>query len=309
MGTLTVVGQGLAGTLAALAAEASGREVVVVDRGSGDTASRAAAGLFNPLTGPRFSPAPGAWDGIVPFYRNLEQRLGAALVHPLSLVRPLAGAKVGSDAFPRSGPGWTAWTEPGPQGDLVRIEGGGWLDIPALLDAARNRWRAAGRLEERWFDPEEALGREVWWCGGFPSLNEGPWAEVVRGRWQPVRGDVLTVEVRGREQTWGEIGSRFLLPLGDRLFRWGATHESDVDDRGFRAEARKTLEDELAQRWGTTGWRVTAHAWGVRPASRGQGPLVEAHPDHPEWTLFNGFGGRGVSLIPLNLGTLGISWR
>lgn len=294
---MTIVGHGLAGALAALAAEKRGIDFVVIDEGSGSTATRAAAGLFNPLTGPRFTPGEH-WDTLVPFYRGLEQGLGVALVHLLPLARPLgpgSGAKVGAEAFPRRGPGWSARVETLGGVPQVVIEGGGWVDLPVLLDAARARWASQGRLESRRFTPAEGRGRRVLWCPGA-SLVGGPWGPVVEGRWQPVRGDVLTVRIPGLELEYGEVGTRFLLPLGQGLFRWGATHESDVDDLRARPQARVLLENELAARVGA--FEVLDHRWGVRPASRSHRPLVLVHPDEPGWTLFDGLGGRGVALGP-----------
>lgn len=293
---MIVVGQGLAGTLAGLEAEARGVDFVVVDEGSGHTATRAAAGLFNPLTGPRFSPG-DHWDLLVPHYRDLEQRLGVALVHLLPLVRPLgagSGAKVGVDAFPRRGPGWSARVETLQGEPRVVIEGGGWVDLPALLDASRARWSSQGRMEDRRFDPAEGHGKRVLWCPGA-SLAGPPWASADE-LWQPVRGDVLTVRIPGLDRDYGEVGTRFLLPLGGDLFRWGATHESDVDDMGLRPAARALLEDELRSRVGD--FEVVDHRWGVRPSSRSHRPLVLGHPDEPGWTLFDGLGGRGVALGP-----------
>lgn len=295
-----IVGGGLAGTLAALEAERRGRDFVVVDDLAGAPATRAAAGLFNPLTGPRFSPGAG-WDRLVPFYRDLEQRLGVELVHLLPLRRPLAGSLVDPRTFPKSAPGWRAVLAE----DTVEIQGGGWVDLPALVDAGRRRWLTAGVLEPRRASTDELKGREVFWCGGLADL-QGPWAEVpgVRGNWQPVRGDVLTVRIPGLGRNFAEVGQRFLLPLGDERFRWGATHESDVADQGLRPEARGLLEKELGESLGPRPWEVVDHRWGVRPASRVRQPLVVRHPDEPGWTLFNGFGGRGVAQVPLWVGRL-----
>lgn len=303
---LTIVGQGLAGTLAGLEAERLGRDFQVIDVGSGVSASRAAAGLFNPLTGPRFSVAGENWDRLVPYYRALEDRLGTPLLHLLPLVRPLTGSKTGPESFPRSAPGWSATVEPDGEGrPQVRIEGGGWVDLAALLDGARARWRASGRLEERTFTPSEGRGKRVLWCPGAPGLG-GVWAPVVQGLWQPVRGDVLTVRIPGLTLHHGEVGPRFLLPLGNSLFRWGATHEIDVDDQGYRPEAKALLEQELKARLGEASFEVTGHAWGVRPASRDHRPLVLPHPDEPGWLLFDGLGGRGVAQGPGTLGQLSL---
>ncbi len=298
---LIIVGQGLAGTLAALRAEARGISFVVVDEGSG-SASRVAAGLFNPLTGPRFSADTLGWEILVPYYRELELLLGQSFVHTLPLRRPWTGAKIGAEAFPRAAPGWRATAD----AEGVWIEGGGWVDLPRLLEAARSRWADAGRLEQRNFDPAEGRGGSVLWCGGASDFT-GPWRAVpeVADRWQPVRGDLLTVRIPDLDLGHAEVGPRFLIPLGSQLYRWGATHESDVDHRGIRPEARALLEAELRLRLGKLPFEVVDHQWGVRPASRTKAPILAVHPRESGWTLFNGFGGRGVAWIPRWLDRLG----
>ena len=296
MGLLTVVGQGLAGTLAALEAERKGHDFRVVDVGSGASATRAAAGLFNPITGPRFSSDRGRWDTITPYYQKLEQKLGVGFFHPLPLLRPWAGANVGKETFPRSAPGWSAVAQE--QG--VWVEGGGWIDLPTLVDAARARFLAQGRLEERLFEADEGRGQSVVWAGGLADFTGHLWSGVpgVTGSWQGVRGDVLTVRIPDLEMDHGEVGYRFLLPLGGGLFRWGATHESDVLDTDYRKDAKLLLERELSTRVGARSHKTVGHAWGVRPSTRTGAPMVLAHPDEPGWTLFNGFGGRGTVLVP-----------
>lgn len=299
---LLIVGQGLAGTLAGLEAERRGLDFLVVDEGSGRTATRAAAGLFNPLTGPRFTADTDGWDRIVPHYQDLEQRLGAGFLHTLPLHRPWSGAKARPGRFPQEAPGWSARAD----GTGVWIDGGGWVDLPKLLDAARAHWKSTGRCEERRFSPDEGRGRSVLWCAGTADLAGPVWGAVpgVAGLWQPVRGDVLTVRIPSLTQPWAEVGPRFLVPVGDNLFRWGATHESGVDDQGFRPGARTTLEEALT-RWLESQFpdrrppfEVTGHVWGVRPSSRTGRPLVVRHPDEPGWALFNGLGGRGVAMGP-----------
>ena len=231
--------------------------------------------------------------------------MGVGIVHPLTLLRLWEGTFVGAEAFPKGASGWSARAE----ARGVVIEGGGWVDVPLLLDRARERWLATGKLEPRRFSPAEARGKTVLWCGGMEDFTGPVWGGVegVAGAWQGVRGDVLTVRVPGLTVAEGEIGPRFLLPLGSGRFRWGATHESDVLDQSFRPEARALLERELLERLAGESFEVESHAWGVRPASRKKHPLVVAHPDEPGWTLFNGFGGRGVALIPRWLSSL--VWR
>jgi len=56
---------------------------------------------------------------------------------------------------------------------------------------------------------------------------------------------------------------------------------------------------------------LITHDWGIRPATRDRKPFLGRHPVHHQVYVFNGFGAKGVSLVPyfstemLNLLTLG----
>ena len=63
METVTIAGQGLAGTLLAWALERAGREFLIYDPGHEESASRVGAGLVNPVTGERWTSAPGWASG------------------------------------------------------------------------------------------------------------------------------------------------------------------------------------------------------------------------------------------------------
>lgn len=298
---LLVAGAGLAGTLLALDQHQRGHPIEVWDDASGAGCSRVAAGLFNPLLGPRMSADPGGWDLLEPAYRRWEELLGTRFFHPLTIKRPWVGSKVTAAHFPRSGLGWSAAaTDEG-----VCIEGGGWVNIPVLLDAARTFFRQQGLLREQRLTTGEAIGRRVVWCGGLDDFTSGVWGldPMVEGRWQGIRGDVLTVEAPECHQSWISIGSRFLLPLGGGRFRWGATHEIDVVTREEKPPMRERLVAELCLVPGIGEFRVVDHQWGIRPASRSRKPLIGRHSQHRDWFLFNGFAGKGVSTIPRYLGS------
>lgn len=304
--TVTIVGQGLAGSLAALAAWDRGLDFVVIDEQGGQTASRAAAGLFHPLIGPRFTPSDVNWLGLIPFYRHWEQRLGRSLVHVQDFLRPWATAKIPASRLTRTGPGWSTSWETVHGEVFLREQGGGWIDIPMLLDSVRQRLSHEGRLQERVVSENELRGKTVWWCTGVPGLLSRAWAPLVEGRWQGVRGDVTTWKTNQNPLPPALIAQRFVLPMGPGLVRFGATHEADVLDWQPRPSALETLRQDWLRYGGKQDDELSQHAWGVRPSSRNGKPLILVHPDEPGWTLFNGFGGKGVSQIPSSLVALGL---
>ena len=300
--TVWIVGGGLAGTLLGLEFERLGRRFRWFDQGSGATSSQVAAGLFNPLLGPRMSPDPGDWSELATRYRDWEKRLAAKFFYPMPMRRPLRGTKVTEADFPRKGQGWEAVVE----GEEVFITGGGWVDLPVLLAAARKRGLARGVLEQRLVPAEEAQGHKVVWCGGLADFSSPAWQNdpLVKGRWQAVRGDLLTLKAPQCRQEHISIGVRFLLPLGKGLFRFGATHESDVLSMDERPLVRDHLLAEAALVPGLGNFELIDHRWGIRPASRTLEPLVGRHATQENWFLFNGFSGKGVSAIPRQLGAI-----
>jgi glycine/D-amino acid oxidase-like deaminating enzyme len=43
---------------------------------------------------------------------------------------------------------------------------------------------------------------------------------------------------------------------------------------------------------------VIQHKYGIRPATTDRKPFLGKHPEHQSVYIFNGFGAKGVSLIP-----------
>src|SRR5262245_55893386 len=88
-----IVGQGLAGTALAWQLRRRGRSVLVVDRESGNSASRLAAGLITPVTGKRMAKS-WRWDELYPaavaFYRWLEAETGTSYLHQQPALRLFA---------------------------------------------------------------------------------------------------------------------------------------------------------------------------------------------------------------------------
>ena len=44
--------------------------------------------------------------------------------------------------------------------------------------------------------------------------------------------------------------------------------------------------------------KLVVHKTGIRPATKDRRPMLGKHPDHDCVYIFNGFGAKGVSLIP-----------
>ena len=327
-----VVGQGLAGTLLALELERRGRRVLVADDGWRTAASRVAAGVLNPVTGMRIVKTLGA-DDLLPaakrVYSALGERFGETFFREVPFYRFYSSEHEREIKAKRaSDPEYAGWiSEDVPAGTLCggaladRLGGffvhrAGWLDIPKLLDCARAEWRSRGVLLEENFDCGDVeisragtrwRGRDVRggiiFCEGF-RVRENPWFSHLK--WQPAKGEFVELELAGTENFQSQIlkGNVVAIPLGGARWRVGTNYDRETLDtvptpevaerlrRAFSAMFVKLPSAEAAP-------QLVAHRAGVRPAVQGALPKVGAHEKFPKLFLFNGFGSKGVTWIPL----------
>lgn len=299
MPDVTIVGRGLAGAVLYEVLHERGVNVRVYDDPRRGQASRVAAGVVNPVVLRRIVPSWRASE-LLPiaedFYRRMEQRYGVRLWHALPLVKLFSDERE-RDEWERK------CTEPALHGFLsLRAPdgcdqavfhaplGGGtvercaWLDVPALLDAQRARMLQAGVLIERpWMSDEHQPTNDA-----VIVHTTGPFA--AHPLLVPVKGEVLTVRIPGL--TCRAIVNRgvFLLPVGEHLFRLGATFAWEDVWSGPTTQAREELLERLA-RMTSLPVELVDHQAGVRPASRDRRPVIDG-------STLNGLGSRGVLLAP-----------
>lgn len=308
-----IIGQGLAGAVLSETLAAQGKRVALFDAPRVGRASAAAAGLVNPVVLRRTVPSWRALEmhGIASaFYQALETRYAARFWYPLPVVGLFPGAHeaeiwqrrlLDPEVAPFLGTSGSAdpvvQAFPQPHGHGV-VKHGAWLDIPTMLSIHRQRWAAAGELlEQEVLDTDlraldggvEVLGRSA------PLLVRctGPFASVAG--LVPVRGEGLTVRIPGLGLQSVVHRQVFILPIGEDLYKVGATFAWTDVWSGPTAEARRWLTQCLEQLIDRP-YEVLDHWVGVRPAARDRRPILGRTGAHE--AVFNGLGSRGVLLAP-----------
>lgn len=293
-----IVGQGLAGTVLAWHLGRAGISWHIVDAGHETAASRVAAGIVNPVTGLRWVKS---WrvDACLPLARSCYREMAEDLDRPLwrdvairrfwrtERERRALEAKIARGVLA----GYVTMADAG----SALIRPAGRLDVPALLEAARNRWRAAGRLTEGrvdWNDLPRGYGAIIDCTGA--AARRGPFAardfavskgEVLRVAWAPSDRDTIL------------HAGDWLLPVAAGESWIGATHEPGRDDLATSDAARTRL---LASARRLTGrdLAVTGQMAGLRLAAPGRRPLAgRLAPDSPIG-LLGALGSKGVLYAP-----------
>lgn len=294
-----IVGQGLAGTLLGWELARAGIAFRIADAGPAGAASRAAAGIINPITGRRLVKA---WriDALLPAARAVFAELGAAAGRPFW--REFRVRRLFADDAERA-----AWAAKSARGELAPfagaadaagfwIEGAARVDVPALLDWARAVWTAQGLLLAGPADPVAARRRYglVIDCTGLPAARSGPFAVLP---WSFDRGEMLELAVPGLED--GVILNRrhWVLPVGGDAAWFGATHAPGETDAAPTAAGRARLE-AAARGLLDRPFAVTGQRGGVRVTTPDRRPVVGRHPDDPGLGVCNGLGAKGALFAP-----------
>jgi glycine oxidase len=91
--------------------------------------------------------------------------------------------------------------------------------------------------------------------------------------------------------------SVFILPMGDDLFKVGATYnwkdKTNLPTEEGRAELIERIREIIS-----CDFEIVEHYAGVRPTVRDRRPLVGTHADFKNVHVLNGLGTRGVMLGP-----------
>ncbi len=245
-----IVGQGLAGTALGLELERAGVPFVVASEGHAGAASMAAAGLVNPVQGQRFVKV---WrvEVLLPFaenwYREAGALLGAELWHPLQLRRLFASETEAARAARKLASGeLTGFASALPGGECLQIRGAAWVNLPALLTRAAQRWSARDVLREASVMRDElrADATGVTWRGerfGAAVLCVGAGRRVREFfpelRFEAAKGQI--VHVAGAELPAGHAVIRRTWAIADApgRARVGATYERGVEDWASTAAA------------------------------------------------------------------------
>ena len=315
-----ILGQGLAGTVLSYTLMSQGYQVLVCDAGSGDTSSRVAAGLYNPITGRKMNKtwwADRLFPLIAPFYKELETLTERHFLHETPIYRPFVSVEEQNDWQARAAdPAFAPYirqlhlkslypvAEADPFGGL-ELAMSGWLDIPTLLDGYRHWLQqkdallpeqldfAALEPTPQGFCYKDLHMRYVVDCTGNAAL-QNPWFDWLPFR--PVMGEIITVAADFDPNRIVNRGV-FLVPFGESRLRVGATYHWKELSTEPREEGVAELEERM-QQLATLDYQVVQAEAGIRPATKDRRPMLGSHPEQPHMLLFNGLGTKGVSLAP-----------
>jgi glycine/D-amino acid oxidase-like deaminating enzyme len=314
-----IVGQGICGSFLSRELERVGLSYIVIDEEWPGTASRAAAGLVNPVTGRRIVKT---WmiDELLPFVQEVYGEIGGGLLRPVRVI----------DFFPTPQMRLAFVKRCEERGEFLRLpsreEEHSWdelfhyelgygviepcylVDVQGLLGRVRGELRGRGVLREESFIAGELEVRDtgvgyrdiaarwVIFCDGVEGAAPGGYFS--RLPFAPNKGEALIVELDRFEDTGCVFKKGIsLIPRRDGLYWVGSSYEWSFNDPGPTAAFRERTEAILRD-WLRVPFRTVEHIVSVRPATLERRPFVGLHPRYPVVGILNGMGTKGCSLAP-----------
>jgi glycine oxidase len=316
-----IVGQGLAGSAAAMQLCRRGYKILVLDDPSKNTSSIIAAGLFNPVTGRNMVKT---WlaDEIFPclheYYREAERLTKAIFYYPMPLYRPFATIEEQNEWMSRSVDktyqnyiahisAFSAFNGKvnDPLGG-VTLKQTGYLDTPKYLEAVRGYLVSLGAfraqifvedkldIHENFVRYDQITAHKIIFCQGIQNLSN---------RWfnnlpvKSLKGEVLTVQCDWKKDVILNRGVYMVPGTSAHEWRVGATYNLKDTLPGITPSARHELTEKLDDLIHVP-YTITGQQWGLRPTTPDRKPLIGAHPKYSSLIVFNGLGTKGVSLAP-----------
>lgn len=314
-----IVGLGLAGLSFCEQLEQTGKSYrVIADGRTG--ASSVAGGLYNPIVLKRFNPvwrAQEQMEGVRPFYARLSTKLGVDYDIQVPVLRlfsnieeqnswfqaadrPVLSRFLSTEVVRNSNASINAPFDYGLVKHTGRVETAGLVrDYQALL-------KVKGKLERQPFQHqnlehlhngftyEGIQARKVVFAEGF-GLKNNPYFNYLP--LQGTKGELLTIASPDLREDRIVKSAVFIIPLGESLYRVGATYAWDDTTTAVTAAAREELVAKLRQ-FVKCDFEVIDQVAGIRPTVSDRRPLVGEHPKHKGMYVLNGLGSRGVMIAP-----------
>ncbi len=314
-----VVGAGLSGIAVSENLISLGKNIRVFENRS-QSSSTVAGGIFNPVILKRFTLAWKADEQLkaaIPFYKGLEEKLNVKLVHNLPVYRRFNSVEEQNNWFeamdkPSVAPfldeKLVTSLNPNIQSQFSfgQVREAGTIDTELLL----NEYRAylAGRdqivFEDFKYNEVKVLkssvsyrdieAKKIIFCEGFGLKNNKFFSYLPlqgnKGEYIIIRSKDLKLEVAVKS-------SVFILPLGNGLYKVGATYDNNDKTQEPTEKSKNELLGHL-RRMITCSFELVDQVAGIRPSTRDRRPLAGRHPELEQLYCCNGFGSRGVLIAP-----------
>jgi glycine/D-amino acid oxidase-like deaminating enzyme len=315
-----IIGQGICGTLLSWFLKREGKTFLVIDNAVENTASKAAAGVINPVTGRRYVTS---WmtAELLYFakltYTEIGLYLNTTLLCSRSIIDFFPSPQMRNAFVDRISEDDTylhAYPDQNSFNPYFNYDFGCgevrpayMVNVQALLALWRKKLTDLNGLREEKFIAEEIkiegdnisyqniTAQRLVFCDGISSA-ESQWFSLLP--FSANKGEALLIECEDISAAHIYKKGLMLAPLPDENTFWlGSNYQWEFKDN---EPSQKFYEQatQLLNKWVKKPYKVLAHKAAIRPATLERRPFVGFHPRHPAIGILNGMGTKGTSLAP-----------
>ena len=313
-----IVGAGLAGTTLAHELLNAGQQVTVVDKGE-NYATAIAAGMVNPMVFRRMNKSwrlDECMNDAIPFYKELGLKFNKQLYFPITIRRMFSSLQEREfwekrqdleeykDYLTHISEEDNNYSKASNEFGSGRLQQAFWVDAIAYYEGNREYFRSQNALLDEEFDLsqfdsitgvyKEIEYNNIVFCCGYlnkylPFFASAPVEQT--------KGQTLTIEAATLTEDESLNRKCFVLPLGNHIFRIGATYEWN-DESLTTTESSKDLLLEHLSVLGDFPLKILDQSVGVRPTVLDRRPIMGQHPEFNKLFIFNGLGTKGYLMAP-----------
>ena len=314
-----IIGSGLAGISFSEMALQNHKSILVINNNS-QNSSKIAGGLYNPVILKRFSEVGHAKEHLLiinDFFANVERKLNCKVDYKTPILRKFFTVEEQNNWFTASDKvnlapflsttlisrKYSSIDSPFGYGEVLQT---GYVDTALLLKLYKEYLISNNLFIEESFDYtllkeeiegvryKDIIAKHIIFAEGFgmhanPYFKDLP-LDGTKGELFIIRAPLLDLDVILNT-------SVFILPLGNDLFKVGATYnwtdKTDIPTEEGKTELVQKIKEII-----NCDFEIVEHFAGVRPTVKDRRPLVVTYPNHNSIHILNGLGTRGVMLGP-----------
>ena len=299
-----IVGHGLAGAILAQTFAKQGMSVDVTEANLPHHASPIAAGLVNPLIGPKLNP-PFDIEKCLQEIRKLNdfffRKFGESFYENLSLHRIFRNQEQANiwKSIPSKiscfyekveivDPKETTMTAPFGIGITKCLR----LRIQSFLEFSKHSLIESDQWKQGSHNYDDQGYDITIFCEGYRSA-QNPWFSYLP--FAPVRGEILEIQ---KKLSFAASNGTWAIPQSSTSFLAGSTWDHSGLEKGPTSEGKEKILNAL-DFLNLNSVEVLTHGSGVRNGTLDRNPIIGPHPENQKVFIFNGFGSRGATMIPL----------
>ncbi|MBF6640525.1 FAD-binding oxidoreductase [Flavobacterium sp. J49] len=314
-----IVGSGLAGIAFAETLLQNNKSFVVFDNHS-QNSSKIAGGLYNPVILKRFSQVWNANEQLAlaeVFYQSIEAKLNTQVDFKIPIYRKFFSVEEQNNWFAASDKPalapflstaivhkqYKGIDSPFGYGEVLHT---GYVDTEVLLHNYHAYLKVLELLVEEAFVHDDLIffedhlayhnlkAKQIVFAEGF-GMHANPFFKHLP--LDGTKGELFIIKAPELDLDVIVNTSVFILPLGNDLFKVGATYNWEDKTPTPTAEGKQELIDRIKEIL-TCDFEIIDHFAGVRPTVKDRRPLLGSHHLHKNVHILNGLGTRGVMLAP-----------